>query len=210
MRSYLSVLLPSIQTHVLAAAPAGSVSAGHFPAGLGPSCAGSHPPAWHSPETSRLLPPSLSTYCGVTVAREVTLPGEGDTECIQWLSLLFINTKYSHSAQTYKKSSTTACKNADISLKNFSAVWMLPPFLCTLINCSLMWRAHGESNHLHVLSSVTSLVIDEENTGITERVWSITKLSYGFIFCVQLQNPSHCLGLLIILPSKWRTWLNTQ
>lgn len=54
------------------------------------------PPAWHSPETSRLLPPSLTTYCGVTVAREVTLPGEGTlsafTDCHCFSSLLNIHT----------------------------------------------------------------------------------------------------------------------
>lgn len=62
------------------------------------------------------------------------------------------------------------------------------PFLCMLINCSLMWRTHNPTTSRCFLV-LTSPVTDEENARTTEVVWSITKLSYGFIFCVQLQNP---------------------
>lgn len=48
------------------------------------------PPAWHSltPLDLKLpLPPPLTTQGEVTAVSEVTLPGQGETDCIYWKSL---------------------------------------------------------------------------------------------------------------------------
>lgn len=109
---HISVLLPgvlpSIQTvpDFLAAAPAGSASAGHFPTGFGPSCAGSQlTPQPDSPDTSRPYT-AFATIIdqaewGHSSHRGDPAWGGGDWG-IYWMSLFFITTKYSHCAQIYQ------------------------------------------------------------------------------------------------------------
>lgn len=92
-----------------------------------------HPRAWHSPETPRPDPAfaPITDHSAQGHSGQRGDPAwEGDTDCTCWLSPFFIIPKYSHRAQIYRLSSklacsTTACKNADTSLKNFSAIWML-------------------------------------------------------------------------------------